>query len=339
MAGDDCGFDVAAAVQHVAQNLLQARQRRLSGDVVGGANLFCRDQAEGAANCFRRVVERCFQSDFGVVQAIGLELHFGSTGAAAEEVDGAAFADHIDGPLPGFGTAHGFDHNIASALLRRKRADGVDYIGNFGGLNNFVRAHVFGGFDLAVALDDRNYVAADSASYLYEHEADGSAAENGDGIADLDSGFVQSAQDAGQRFGHGGVFYADVGRNDQHVGFDNAARHADVFGVGAVVEEQVFAKIFLMFGAVKAHLARGGVERDDAHALLEAVDAGADFFDDSGQFVAEKGGRDDHAGVVAALVDLEIGAAGESDLDFDEDLAIAYARDGYFFNFEIFFAV
>jgi hypothetical protein len=43
--------------------------------------------------------------------------------------------------------------------------------------------------------------------------------------------------------------------------------------------------------------------------------------------------------VIAALVHLEIGAAGQGDLDFDQDLAVSHARDGYFFNLEVFFAV
>ena len=118
MAGDDCGFDVAAAVQHVTQNLLQAGKRSLPRDVVGGADFFGRDQSEGPANRFRRVVERGFQGDFGLVQAIGLELHSCSTGAAAEEVDGAAFADHVDRPLPRFRLAYCFDDHVATALLR-----------------------------------------------------------------------------------------------------------------------------------------------------------------------------------------------------------------------------
>src|ERR1035437_3173055 len=92
MAGDDCGFDVATPVQHVTQNLLQTRQWRFPGNVVGGTNLLGRDQSEGPANCFRRVVERCFQRDLGVVQAVGLKLHFRSTSAATEEVNGAALA-------------------------------------------------------------------------------------------------------------------------------------------------------------------------------------------------------------------------------------------------------
>jgi hypothetical protein len=68
-----------------------------------------------------------------------------------------------------------------------------------------------------------------------------------------------------------------------------------------------------VLGAVEAHLARGGVQRDHAHALLETVHARAYFFDDTGKFMPEQGRGDDHAGVVAALVDLEIGAAGQRD--------------------------
>ena len=69
------------------------------------------------------------------------------------------------------------------------------------------------------------------------------------------------------------------------------------------------------------------------------MDARADFLDHSGQFVAEQRGRNDHAGVVSALVNLEIGAAGQRDLHFDQNFALADARDGYSFNLQIFFAV
>ena len=95
-----------------------------------------------------------------------------------------------------------------------------------------------------------------------------------------------------------------------------------------------------MLGTVEAHLARGGIEGDDAHALLETIDAGADFLDHSGQFVAEESRGNDHGvGVVAPLVHLQVGAAGECNLHFDEDLAVTDAGDGDFFDFQIFFAV
>src|ERR1700693_2997046 len=196
-----------------------------------------------------------------------------------------------------------------------------------------MRAHVLGGCYLFVALYYRDHVAADGSGYLNEHQSDGAATDDGDGVADLDAGFVQAAQDASERLGHGRVFETDVLRDDEHVRFHDAPRDADVFGVGSVIEEQVFAEIFLVFRAVEAHLARGGVECDHAHALFEGVDAFAYLLDHSGEFVAEEGGRDDHAGVIAALIHLEVGAAGERHLHFNQDLALFDARDGNSFNF------
>ena len=201
-------------------------------------------------------MERRFQSDFRIVQAIGFELNFGPAGASAKEVDGAAFADHVDRPLPGFRLSDGFDHDVASALLRRKRANGVDYIRHFGSLNDFVSAHLLSGLDLAVTLYDGNYVASDGAGDLHKHQADGPTTQNCDRIADLDSGFVEAAKNAGQRFSHGCVFKCHIRRDDQHVGFDNAAWNANVFRVGTVVEEQVFAEILLVFEQSK-HIWQG----------------------------------------------------------------------------------
>ena len=93
---------------------------------------------------------------------------------------------------------------------------------------------------------------------------------------------------------------------------NNAPRNADVFGIGAVIEQQVFAEIFLVLGAVEAHLAGRGVQRHHPHALLEAAHARPDFFDHAGQFVPEQRRGHDHARMVAALIDLQIGAAGQA---------------------------
>ncbi len=202
-----------------------------------------------------------------------------------------------------------------------------------------MRAHAAGGFDLGFALDDGDNVASDGLGDVHEHEADGAAADYGDGVADFYAGFVKSAEHAGQRLDHSRLFKADVRRNDQHVQIDDAARDFDVFGVGAVVEQQIFAKIFLMARAVEAHLAGRGIQCDNLHALLESANAGADYFDDSGEFVSEQGGRNDHAGVVAALIDLEVGAASQCDLHLDQYLAILDVGDGNLLNFHVLFTV
>src|SRR5215471_5458699 len=90
MAGNYRRLDVASAIQHMAENLLQARQGRLAGDVVGRTNLLCRDQAKCSADSFRCVMERCLEGDLGVVQAIRFQLHLGPAGASAKEIHGAA---------------------------------------------------------------------------------------------------------------------------------------------------------------------------------------------------------------------------------------------------------
>src|SRR4029077_10245818 len=141
MAGDDCGFDVAAAVQHVAQDLLQARERCLSGNVVCWSNLFCGDQAKGAADSFRRVMEGGLERDLGIVQAVGIELYFGATGTSAKEIDRATLPDHLDGPLPGLSAAHGLDDDITAAFLWRQRAHSFNYILHFCGLYDFMCTH------------------------------------------------------------------------------------------------------------------------------------------------------------------------------------------------------
>jgi hypothetical protein len=62
---------------------------------------------------------------------------------------------------------------------------------------------------------------------------------------------------AGEGLGEGGVFEGDVGRDKECVFFDDARRDAEVFGVGAVVEDKVFAEILLAAGAPIACVAGG----------------------------------------------------------------------------------
>jgi hypothetical protein len=49
----------------------------------------------------------------------------------------------------------------------------------------------------------------------------------------------------------------------------------------------------------------------------------------SGELVAEGDGRLEHHGVIAAAVDLEVGAAGEGSADAKHQLALGGARDGH----------
>src|SRR4029077_14166434 len=100
------------------------------------------------------------ERDFGVVKPAGFELNLGSARAAAEEIDSAALADHVYGPLPGFGFADSFNHDIASAFLRRECANSVDHIRGLGGLDDLMGAHRAGSLGLAVALHDGDDVTS-----------------------------------------------------------------------------------------------------------------------------------------------------------------------------------
>ena len=55
---DDRCFDIPVAVQHVAQHILQTRERRFTGNVIIAANFLLNDQIEGPAHRFRSVMER-----------------------------------------------------------------------------------------------------------------------------------------------------------------------------------------------------------------------------------------------------------------------------------------
>ncbi len=202
-----------------------------------------------------------------------------------------------------------------------------------------IGAHAPRGSYLRIALHHRNHIAAAQLRDLHEHQPDRPGADDGHRVADLHLGFVQPAQHAGQRLDHRGFFEAHVLRNGQHVGFNDAARNANVFGVSAVVEQQVFAEIFLVLGAVETHAAGRGVQRHHAHALLEAPDVGANFFDDAGQFVAKQRRRHDHARVIAALIDLQIGTAGQGHLHLDQHFPFVQRGDRHPFDFDVLFTV
>ncbi len=114
---DNGRLDVAVTIQHVLQHVLQTRQWRFPSDVVVALNFAFGDQGKCLADTFRRVMERCLERDFRIVQPLGIEFHFGAIRTTTKEIDGAAFADHINRPLPSRWTTHAFDNDIRAALV------------------------------------------------------------------------------------------------------------------------------------------------------------------------------------------------------------------------------
>src|ERR1700704_5164550 len=60
VSGNNRGLDVAVAVQHVPQYVMQARERSFARDVVRAANFSLGDQSECTADSLRSVMERGF---------------------------------------------------------------------------------------------------------------------------------------------------------------------------------------------------------------------------------------------------------------------------------------
>src|SRR5262249_50098469 len=107
VAGYDGGLDLAPTVQHLLQDLFQFGERRLAGHVIVALDFLLGNQSEGAAHRLRRVMERGLQGELRIMHAVGVKLHFGAGGAAAEEVDHAAAAHHVHRPLPGLRATNG----------------------------------------------------------------------------------------------------------------------------------------------------------------------------------------------------------------------------------------
>jgi len=61
---DNGRFNVAVAVEHVSQNVMQSRQRSLTRDVIRTPHFPLSNQTERAANGLGRVMEGRFQRNF-----------------------------------------------------------------------------------------------------------------------------------------------------------------------------------------------------------------------------------------------------------------------------------
>src|SRR5579883_221764 len=336
---NDCSLDVVGAVHQFAEDLADVGEARASGDVFAAFETAADNQIEGAASGPGRVMEGGFHDDVVVVQTVRVELDFCAGGTSAEEVDRTAFPDQFDGLLPGGGGGDGLDGNVYAAMVWRKRAYSGDHVLDCSDLDDFFCAEDLCCFNLLIVLDYGDDTQPGKLGRVDEHKADGARADDGDGIAWLRVGFLQSASDAGKRLGERGVLEGNSVGNMQCVLFDNARRDADVFGVGSVVEDEVIAEVLLSSLAEVALIARGGVERDDAVANLEIGDASAHFFDGPGQFVAERDGWLEHFGVVAAAVDFKVSAAGERGCDADDDFARPGGRHREFFDAQVFLTV
>ncbi len=160
------------------------------------------------------------------------------------------------------------------------------------------------------------------------------------GIARAHFHFVNAAEHAGKRLNQRRAAVIDGVRHFQHVFHRDAAGDAHVFGISAVVEEQIFAKIFLPAAAVIAAQTRSGVGGDHAHANPPArVHTLAHRGDVADDFVAKHRGRLNHFGVIAALPDFQVGAIGKRETNAEENFFGGERRHVNHLDAQIFAAI
>ena len=110
-------------------------------------------------------------------------------------------------------------------------------------------------------------------------------------------------------------------RHKQRILGHDAGWNANELGIGAIVEEQIVAEIFLAARAEIALAAGRGVERHNAVAGRKIRDALAGFDHRSRQLVPKERWRHNHARMIAAAEDLQVGSAGERRTHADNQLA------------------
>jgi hypothetical protein len=186
-AGEDGGLDFGGdafggAREHAAEDVGEVFDGGGAGEEVLRAEAAGGDEVEGAAGGGGGVVEAGLEGEVGVVEQVGVEGDGGAAGRASEEVDDAAFARHLHGPLPGFGRGDGFEDDVGAAAFGGERAGGGDGVGDVGDAEDLRCAEVAGGGDLVGALDDGDDVEAEERGGVDEEQADGAGTEDDGGL-------------------------------------------------------------------------------------------------------------------------------------------------------------
>ena len=142
-------------------------------------------------------------------------------------------------------------------------------------------------------------------------------------VADLRAAELERGGDAGGRLGErGDVERERVGDGEDLAAADDGGGHEQGLGeaaVDVVAEGAAVDAAVALAGLAEAAVPAGDDRADDdAVALCEADDAGADLVDEAGDLVA---GDDAGAGVLLASIDADVGGAERGGTDAEADLA------------------
>ena len=161
------------------------------------------------------------------MQQGGIQVDLALIRAAAEEVDRAAAADHVDGPLPRLRLAHRFDRHVHAAPVGHG-ADRFHRVAVLAGQEQVVGAQRGRAIQLRLPAAHRNHAAAVELRQFDEHQSDRTQSDNRHRIARARSRFLKPAHHARQRLYQRRVLIAHFFGNQVRVALHDARRDAYV---------------------------------------------------------------------------------------------------------------
>src|SRR5262249_21994213 len=120
---------------------------------------------------------------------------------------------------------------------------------------------------------------------------------------------------------------------------NNALGNSDIFGVRAVVKQQILAEVFLALLAEVAIPAWSRVGGGDSLSDFEAPNVFSHRDNIAGELVTEKSRRLNHASMIPAAEDFQVRAARQRCPHSYENVARTDLRDGYLLDAYLLFSV
>src|SRR5215469_269950 len=242
----------------------------------------------------------------------GLDFNVRSGGQTAEEIHHATAADDGQGHAPSRWVSRSFNDGVGTTLVVGQSFHGGNNVWYLVYVDRDDGSETARHIERGGAPGDGDNPDAAAGKHANKLQPNRAAANYNRGIASAHFHFVNAPKHAGKRLGKRSALIIHRMRHFEHVFHGDAAGNAHVLGVSAVVEEQIVAEVFLAASAVVTEQAGCGIRGDHTHSDAPTrVDALAGGDDVANQFMAKHCRRLNHARVIAALPDFEVGAVGE----------------------------
>src|SRR5665213_3488723 len=174
---------------------------------------------------------------------------------------------------------------------------------------------------------------------MQNHQTQRPPADHRDSIAFARARIFKAMDSARKRLGQRRMFHRHMIWNLQSVLCDDAGWDSDELCICAIVEEQIVAQVFLPAAAEVTFPAGSGIKRHNAIAPCEFSNALARLNHRSGKFVTKQRRRHNHACVITAAKDFQIGPTSERRAHLDDDLSRPCLRYRNLLNSYIFTTV